>query len=107
MGFSNCVRFMIAGDSLTELGIRAKATWFRRGVHSLIDEPEDWHVRRKRFDAFTATELGGLYHAYESALTNYWQIGENADPDHLMALDEKAKDATHAFVTKLMQLAGV
>ena len=23
-----------------------------------------------------------------------------------MALDEKAKDATHAFVTKLMQLAG-
>ena len=73
----------------------------------MTDEPEDWHVRRKRFDAFTATELGGLYHAYESALTNYWQIGENADPDHLMALDEKAKDATHAFVTKLMELAEV
>ena len=49
----------------------------------------------------------GLYHAYESALTNYWQIGENADPDHLMTLDEKTKDATHAFVTKLMELAGV
>ena len=44
----------------------------------MIDEPEDWHVRRKRFDAFAATELGGLYKAYENALTNYWKVGEDA-----------------------------
>ena len=73
----------------------------------MVDEPEDWHVRRRRFDAFAQTELGRLYHAYETALTNYWQIGENADSGTLMLLDEKAKDATHAFVTKLMELAGV
>lgn len=73
----------------------------------MIDEPEDWHVRRKRFDAFTATELGRLYHAYETALTNYWQIGENAPAVQMMELDTKARDATHAFVTKLMELAGV
>ena len=76
----------------------------------MIDEPEDWHVRRKRFDAFSQTELGRLYHAYESALTNYWQMDArdgNVNTDMLMEFDEKAKDATHAFVTKLMELAGV
>lgn len=76
----------------------------------MIDEPEDWHVRRKRFDAFTATELGRLYKTYENALTAYWQADANSDDyddDKLMKLDTKAKDATHAFVTKLMELAGV
>ena len=73
----------------------------------MTDDPEDWHVRRKRYDAFMATELGHLYKAYENALTNYWQIGENAPPNQMMELDQKAKDATHAFVTKLMELAGV
>ena len=73
----------------------------------MTNEPEDWHVRRKRFDAFTATELGGLYHAYETALTNYWKVGEDAPAIQVMDLDQKANDATHAFVTKLMELAGV
>ena len=68
---------------------------------------EDWHVRRKRYDALMATELGQLYKTYENALTNYWQIGENAPSIQMMELDQKAKDATHAFVTKLMELAGV
>ena len=73
----------------------------------MTEDPEDLHVRRKRFDAFTATELGRLYHAYENALINYWQIGENASAVQMMKLDKKANDATHAFVTKLMELAGV
>ena len=73
----------------------------------MTDEPEDWHVRRKRFDAFTATELGRLYHAYETALTNYWKVGEDAPAIQVMDLDQKANDATHAFVTKLMELADV
>ena len=73
----------------------------------MIDEPEDWHVRRKRFDAFTQTELGRLYHAYETALTNYWKVGEDAPAIQVMDLDQKANDATHAFVTRLMELAGV
>ena len=73
----------------------------------MIDEPEDWHVRRKRFDAFTQTELGQLYRTYEQSLTNYWNVGENVDPGLLMDLDKKTKEATHAFVTKLMELAGV
>lgn len=73
----------------------------------MIDEPEDWHVRRKRFDAFTQTELGRLYKAYETALTDYWNVGENINDGKLMELDNKAKEATHIFVTKLMELAGV
>ena len=74
---------------------------------AVIDEPEDWHVRRKRFDAFTQTELGGLYKAYEQALTAYWQADPDKEPQKTMILDEMTKDATHAFVTKLMELAGV
>ena len=34
-----------------------------------MTDPEDWHIRRKRFDAFMATELGHLYKTYEKALT--------------------------------------
>ena len=66
------------------------APWLKDGGWSgkliMIDEPEDWHVRRKRFDAFSQTELGRLYHAYESALTNYWQIGEDAPAVQIMEL---------------------
>lgn len=72
----------------------------------MTDVPEDWHVRRKRYDALMATELGQLYHAYERALTDYWQ-GDVDNDQQMMALDKASKEATHAFVTKLMELAGV
>ena len=73
----------------------------------MIDEPEDWHVRRKRFDAFTQTELGQLYKAYEQALTAYGQADPDQEPQKTMSLDEMTRDTTHAFITKLMELAGV
>jgi hypothetical protein len=74
-----------------------------------MTDPEDWHVRRKRYDAFLKTELGELYRKYENSLVAYWQIDalDEASRDSLMKLDREAKDATHAFVTKLMELAGV
>ena len=66
----------------------------------MADEPEDWHVRRKRYEAFiNTTELGKLFIVYEKALVDYWQV----DPDDdrkMMEFDKKAKDATHAFITK-------
>ena len=67
---------------------------------------EDPNVRRKRYDAFLATELGKLFIAHEDALVAYWQ-GDAAKDEQMMALDKTARETTHAFVTKLMELAGV
>jgi hypothetical protein len=74
-----------------------------------MTDPEDWHVRRKRFDAFMTTELGQLYRQHEKALIDYWRQDANEDLAHnkIMELDRISKDTTHAFVTKLMELAGV
>ena len=74
-----------------------------------MTDPEDWHVRRKRFDAFMATELGQLYRAYEMALIAYWRIDadDSVSQNKMMELDRITKENTHAFVTKLMELAGV
>ncbi len=74
-----------------------------------MTDPEDWHVRRKRFDAFMATELGQLYRAYEMALIAYWRIDtdDSATLAKLAEFDRISKETTHAFVTKLMELAGV
>lgn len=70
---------------------------------------EDWHVRRKRHDAFMGTDLGKLYWTYQQALIDYWRIDDKDDIAHdkLMEFDARAKEATHVFVTKLMELAGV
>jgi hypothetical protein len=75
----------------------------------MTDELEDWHVRRKRYEALMATELGKLYRAHETALIDYWRVDAKDDVAHnkLMTLDERSKEATHAFVTELMKLAGV
>jgi hypothetical protein len=72
-----------------------------------MTDPEDWQVRRKRYEAFMATELGELYRKYEHALIDYWRQDANDAPNKLMELDRISKDTTHAFVTKLMELAGV
>jgi hypothetical protein len=74
-----------------------------------MTDPEDWHVRRKRYEAFMATELGELYRKYEHALIDYWRQDANEDfaNNKMMELDRISKDTTHAFVTKLMELAGV
>jgi hypothetical protein len=75
----------------------------------MTEDPEDWHERRKRFNALMATELGQLYRAHEKALIDYWRVDGNEDigGNKLMQLDQISKDTTHAFVTKLMELAGV
>jgi hypothetical protein len=74
----------------------------------MTEDPEDWHVRRKRYDAFKTTELGKLFLTYENALVAYWQTGDDeVSTEELMKADRTAKDATHAFVTKLMEFAGV
>jgi hypothetical protein len=70
---------------------------------------EDWHVRRRRFDAFMGTELGKLYRAHEKALIDYWRVDADDTVAHnkLIELDALTKETTHAFVSKLMELAGV
>lgn len=70
---------------------------------------EDFNVRRKRYDAFMQTELGKLYRAHEQALINYWRVDadDTVNSSRLMELDRISKETTHAYVTKLMELAGV
>ena len=72
-------------------------------------EVEDFNVRRKRYDAFMQTELGKLHRAYEQALINYWRVDADEDVSgrRLIELDTISKEATHAYVTKLMELVGV
>jgi hypothetical protein len=74
-----------------------------------MTDVEDWEERRKRFNAFMATELGQLYHRYERALIAYWRVDASDDigGKQLMELDKISKDTTHAFITKLMELTGV
>lgn len=71
-----------------------------------MTDPEDPNVRRKRYDALLATELGKLFIAHEDALVAYWQA-DAAQDEQIMALDKRARETTHVFVTKLMELAGV
>ena len=74
-----------------------------------MTEVEDSNVRLKRHQAFLMTDLGRLYGAYEKALTDYWRNDddETISDMRLMELDKKSREATHAFLTKLMELAGV
>jgi hypothetical protein len=66
-------------------------------------------VLRKRYDAFLATDLGKLYRAYDKATIDYWcKDGvENFPLKRLSELNGKAREATNAFVGKLMEIAGV
>ena len=71
-----------------------------------MTEVEDSNVRLKRHQVFLATELGQLYGAYEKALTDCWRLDDEGGA-RLMEFDRRARKATHAFLTKLMELAGV
>jgi hypothetical protein len=71
-----------------------------------MTEPEDPQVRFQRYQAFLGTGLGQLYLAHENALINYWK-GDAASDQQMMELDKASREATHAFVTKLMELAGI
>ena len=84
-------------------------TRYQGDAWAMTEEPEDWHERRKRFNALMATEVGQLYREYENALIAYWKVDANEDIGgvKLMNLDQVSKETTHKFVTKLMELAGV
>lgn len=74
-----------------------------------MSETENWRALRKRYDAFLATDLGKLYRAYDHAMIDYWR--HDADDDissaKLKAMDERCREATNAFLAKLMELAGI
>lgn len=78
----------------------------------MSDEPEieDFNERAKRYTTFMQTDLGKLHRAHEQALINYWRFDSregNVNEDMLMEFDRISKEATHAYVTELMKLAGV
>lgn len=79
------------------------------GDHRTMTEPTDWHAQRERLDRFHATELGKLYRQHHHALIDYWRrdADDSAPDQRLRELDERTREATNAFVTKLMELAGV
>jgi hypothetical protein len=74
-----------------------------------MTETEDWHAQRQRYEAFSATELGKLYRAYDKAMIDYWREDANEDLSRVkfVALQERCREASNAFVAKLMELAGV
>jgi hypothetical protein len=75
-----------------------------------MTESEDWHALRKRVGKFMdETELGKLYRAYDNSMIDYWRNDANEDisPAKLAALQERCREATNAFVAKLMEIAGV
>lgn len=72
-------------------------------------ETDDWQVLRKRYEAFSATELGKLYRAYDHAVIAYWRmdLSETISNKRMKELDDACRATTNAFVAKLMELAGV
>jgi hypothetical protein len=72
---------------------------------------DEWHAQRERYERFSQTELGKLYRTYDRAVIAYWRL-DAADPEHvsikrMKELDQTCREATNAFVAKLMELAGV
>lgn len=74
-----------------------------------MTETEEFHAKRERYERFSQTELGKLYRAYDKATIDYWRKDgvENYPIKRLSELNEKAREATNAFVARLMELAGV
>jgi hypothetical protein len=74
-----------------------------------MTETEDWHAKRKRYDAFLDTDLGKLYRAYDKATIDYWRhdMDDNISHARLQEMDQIAREATNVFVAKLMEIAGV
>jgi hypothetical protein len=65
---------------------------------------DDWRASRARYERFMATELGQLYRAYDQATIEYWR---RPDSSQRPELEQIAREATNAFVAKLMELANV
>jgi hypothetical protein len=55
-----------------------------------MTEDEDWLAMRERYERFMETDLGKRYRAYDKAVIDYWR-----------------REATNAFVARLMDLAGI
>lgn len=74
-----------------------------------MSDTEDWRAKRKRYEAFLATDLGKLYRAYDHALIDYWRrdADDRVSGKRLKELDEICRERTAAFVAKLMEIAGV
>jgi hypothetical protein len=73
------------------------------------ENEKEWRAKRQRYEVFSATELGKLYRAYDKATIDYWQKDgvENFPIKRLQELHQIAREATNAFVAKLMEIAGV
>jgi hypothetical protein len=74
-----------------------------------MTEADDWHALRKRYEAFMATDLGKLYRAYDKAMIDYWRHERDDNVSYNMRneLEERCREATNAFVAKLMELVSV
>lgn len=70
---------------------------------------DSWRAARERYERFSQTELGKLYRAYDKATIDYWcKDGVEDFPiKRLKELDQVAREATNAFIAKLMEIAGV
>lgn len=68
---------------------------------------EKWLAKRARYERFSATDLGKLYRQYEHALIDYWRrdADDTVSSSRLKDLDERCREATAAFVAKLMELS--
>jgi hypothetical protein len=74
-----------------------------------MTDDDDWRAMRARYERFMATELGQLYRAYDKAVIEYWRrdADDSVSDKRLKELDQAAREATNAFVAKLMELASV
>ena len=77
-------------------------------MHDTMTEDQDqWRALRARYERFSKTEIGRLYYrAYDHATIEYWRH-EHVSDKRLKELDQIAREATNAFVAKLMEIAGV
>jgi hypothetical protein len=69
----------------------------------------EWRAQRERYEAFMATDLGKLYRAHDHALIDYWRrdADDSVSDRRLKELDAICREATNAFVAKLMEIAAL
>ena len=72
----------------------------------MTEDKDQWRALRARYERFSQTEIGKLYRAYDHATIDYWRH-EHVSDKRLKELDQIAREATNAFVAKLMEIAGV
>ena len=75
----------------------------------MTEDKDQWRALRARYERFSQTEIGKLYRAYDHATIEYWRrdADEHVSDKRLKELDQIAREATNAFVAKLMEIAGV